>query len=73
MVPWYIALLALLAGALVTSIVEYKLNYNLVDKILDLFRSLEAKAAADKRKLEALTARMRARAAADIQKIKSKF
>lgn len=43
-------LISLVAGGFVTSLVEYKLNYNLVDKILDLFRS-------DKQKLQAALAK----------------
>lgn len=46
----------LLAGAIATSLAEYKLNYNLVDKVLDLFRSAESKLA---------RARQRAQAASD--------
>ena len=36
-------LISLVAGALVTSIFEYVKQYNLIDKVLDLFRSEEAK------------------------------
>ena len=73
MIPWYMVLLALIAGALITSIVEYKLNYNLVDKILDLVRSAEVIAENDEKKLVALAGKIKARAAADLQKVKSKF
>lgn len=38
-------LLAAAAGGLITSTVEYFLKYNLVDEILDLFRSLEGQVA----------------------------
>lgn len=37
--------ISLAVGAVVTSTVEYKLKYNLVDKIIDLFRNAESKAA----------------------------
>jgi hypothetical protein len=46
MVPWWAILISLVAGALATSIAEYVLKYNLIDKFLDFFRSEEQKAAA---------------------------
>ncbi len=33
-------IVAAAAGGIATSIVEYRLNYNLVDKFLDLFKKL---------------------------------
>jgi hypothetical protein len=41
---WFFLVLGLLgAGGLITSTVEYKLDYNLVDLLLDKFRSGEAR------------------------------
>jgi hypothetical protein len=45
MVPWWAILISLVAGALATSIAEYVLKSNLIDKFLDFFRSEEQKAA----------------------------
>lgn len=44
MVPWWSILIALVAGGLATSIVEYKLKYNLTDRELDLLKGLYGKA-----------------------------
>lgn len=43
--PIVLALLAAAAGGVITSLVEYKLNYNLIDTLLDVVRSAEAKVA----------------------------
>lgn len=36
--------LSLLAGGVATSLAEFKIGYNFIDKVLDLFRSVEVKA-----------------------------
>lgn len=43
--PFVLALLAAAGGGFLTSLIEYKLNYNLIDTLLDFVRSAEAKVA----------------------------
>jgi hypothetical protein len=53
MIHWYWALIALAAGGFITSFVEFKLKYNLIDLLKDLFVKEEGKAAAEAAKLKA--------------------
>jgi hypothetical protein len=52
--PWLALIIGLAVGGFVTSLVEYLKNYNLVDLILDLFRSEAQKAEALAKKGEAI-------------------
>lgn len=51
-------IIALAAGGVGTSLIEYFLKYNLIDKIVDLFRSTETKVAAAELKLKTLKAKL---------------
>lgn len=54
---WAIGI-SLIFGAVVTSLIEYKLDYNLVDEIIDLFRSAESKAVKLEERIQSLKARL---------------
>lgn len=58
MVPWYWILIALAAGGVITSFVEYKLKYNLTDREIDLLKSLYGKATMEEQNLIAKLGRL---------------
>lgn len=45
MIAWYWLFIALAAGGMITSVIEYKLKYDLTDEEIDVIKGLYAKAA----------------------------